>query len=349
MDRSGLTELRKIFTFKKGEMTFGTYAGCFINTKKEIKGVFKRPFLTEEEPVIHKFLDIYKKTLANDDTDVGFNEADKKDGGCQFLFEKLRGTELKNDAINSILYEKIRDALPEKNYVVTLTYGTYDVPVKTKDRQKIDDAGAEILKYIICAVCPVKTQKGSIGYLPDKEVIGENPQQMTIEKPVFGFMYPSFNDRAADTDNVLCYRTEELDISAKLFGHQASAAIKKEKKAPSKKTDVSALQDNDKYVPAPAKNVAAKNTANIPSIDSGTLSNDAHYVAEKTVEQDDVPEEKTPDKDVHMVSFPSGTGKVSSATKPVTIRGDKKKVTKKVVDRVTCYVIPVDEAELVET
>ena len=272
MDRSGLIELRKLFAYKEGNMVFGNFAGCFINTKKEIKGKFNESFLKKDSTTIHKFLDIYKKILANDAVDVTFNEDDKKDGGFQYLAEKVKGTELINDAVNSILFEKIRDCLPDNNYVVSVIYGAYDVPVKTKDKLKIDDDGMDIYKYVVCAVCPVKTQNGTLGYMPDKDQIGENPQQLIVEKPIFGFVYPSFNDRTADTDNVLCYKTADLDISKDLFSHQAPEAVKPQRKSP-----------------------------------------------------------------------------VKARKRAVTITGDKGKVTKKIIDEVSCYVIPVDEAELVET
>lgn len=58
LDRSGLIELRKLFAYKEGNMVFGHFAGCFINTKKEIKGKFNESFLKKDSTTIHKFLDI---------------------------------------------------------------------------------------------------------------------------------------------------------------------------------------------------------------------------------------------------------------------------------------------------
>ena len=341
MDRSGLIELRKLFNYKEGDMAFGNFSGCFINTKKEIKGKFNEQFLKNDSTTIHKFLDIYRKVFSNDSVDVSFDEKDRKDGGFQYLADKLQGTELKNDAVNEILYEKIRDALPENNYVVTAVYGTYDIPVKTKDKLKIDDAGAEVLKYIVCSVCPVKTQQGSLGYLPEKDLIGENAQQLIIDKPVFGFMYPSFNDRAADTDNVLCFRSKELDISEGLFSHKAPDCVAPARKTSKPKKEVSVQETAHDGITISNGAKPAQKASDVPSLDTGSLNNDAHYVAERTINDDEEPRVK--------VAEPTKEEVISSQSrknKRVRILGNTAGISKKKIDGIECYVIPVNEAEL---
>lgn len=362
MDRSGLIEIRKSLAYKKNDMTVGQFCGCFINVDKDIKGEFSEKLLTKEQPVIHKFLDMYKKVLANDDADVAFNEKDGEDGGFKFLLEKMRATELKNKDINRILFEKVRDCLPDNNYVVTLVYNTYDIPEKTSDKQKIDDASSGIFKYVLCAVCPVKTEKGTLGYLSDKEEIGENPQQLVIDKPTFGFMYPSFNDRAADTGNILCYRTGKLDISEELFSHKAPELVKPEKKAAAAK-DVSEIVKEGSISSTESisigggytngQNPYGSSTSHIPSLDTGSLNNDASYIAERTITDEDEErpnESRCEPTDAQIIGSSGTTMKVDrdapKRKKRVRITGDESLIEKRVIDGRVYYVIAAMDAEI---
>ena len=363
MDRSGLMEIRKLFNYKEGEGAAGNFAGCFINTDKEIKGRFLNRMYSVGKDTVCKYYEIYRKTLANSDADVAIGGEDFEDGGIGFLLDKLRATELKNGAILDILYEKIRDALPENNFVVTVIYYAYDVPVKTSDKRKIDDAGEGIFKFILCSVCPVKTNKGSLGYLPDLDTIGENPQLLVVDKPAFGFMYPSFNDREADTGNILCYRTKDLDLSASVFKHQAPELVENKPKktaaiSPSDiKDGLGSTGDNVIKIGSPSSGISQYGTVapEIPSLDTGMLNNDAHYVRERLIEDaDDEPSSygREPSDSAIIASsgyrVPDNNGlkEKPKRKKPVSIVGDVTRIKKKVIDGVACYVIEVDDAVL---
>ena len=284
----------------------------------------------------------------------------------QFLLEKIRGTGLKAESVNEILYEKFRDALPDNNFVVTMVHYSYDVPVKTTDKRKIDDASAEMFRFIVCSVCPVKTTKGTLGYLPDRDKIGPNAQQLVIDKPVFGFMYPSFNGRTSDVDNVLCFRTEDMDISEEFFAHKAPEIVKEEKvkKSTAKRSltvettaadgDITDSDSSERIViGAPSKGISMYGSVNdIPSLDTGMLNNDAHYVPERLI--DDSVEDTTPQS-----GGPSSADIISSSgfshkkpsdrpskKRPVTISGDRSRIKKRTIEGVTYYMIPVNEADV---
>ena len=360
MDRSAIGEIRKTLVYKQGDMSVGQFAGCFINAKKEIKGTFSERLLSKDEVVIHKFLDIYKKTLANNDSDIKFDPKDREDGGFQFLAEKIRATELKNESINGILIDKIKDCLPDNNYVITLMHGSYDVPEKTSDKRKVDDASSTLYRYIICSVCPVKTQKGTLGYLTEKEEIGENPQQLIVDKPVFGFLYPSFNDRAADTGSLLCFRTEKLDISEELFAHKAPDLVKPERKS-AKRTLQEAPEDAGEGIRVAMGTTSGlsqytSSTGHIPSLDTGSLNNDAHYVRENLIE-DDMPSPKSHSNepaDSEIIASQGRTFKNESREgtpaprkrRPVRITGDESLIEKKIIDGRVYYMIAAQDCEI---
>ncbi len=379
MDRSQIMEIRKLFVYKPGEMAFGSYAGCFINTDGEIKGRFSKKFQREDKNLMHKFIDIYKKTLSNNNSDVTFDKDDKTDGGIQYLLEKVRATLLENEAVIDILYEKVRDALKEmpNNYVFTAVYYAYDVPLKGKDKLKVDDASSELFPFIVCSLCPVKTQKGSLGYLTEKDLIGENPRLLVVDKPVFGFMYPAFNDRSSDMDAASVYRTEGFNISEQFFSHSVPDVVKEVKKKPvdtalggsdalaetgagvgyraSESRDVSAESSSDKLAGSvfSEKSYYSSGNASVPSLDSGTLSNDAHYVREQTIYDEDE-ERKDYSREPSDASIigssgthhGAGAAPVKKRNRPVVIKGDKGRIRKQTINGVLCYVVAVEDAEM---
>ena len=353
-------------------MATGYFAGCFINVDKEIKGQFSERLMAKEQPVIHKFLEIYKKTLANDNADVSFDASDREDGGIQFLLEKLRATELKNEDLNMILFEKLRDCLPDNNYVATLVYNSYDVPEKTSDKRKVDDASSELYRHIILSVCPVKTQKGTLGYLTEKEQIGENPQQLIVDKPQFGLIYPAFNDRSPDTTAASVYRTEKLDLSDSLLGHKAPELIKKvrEKKVKAPEETHEGMEGSVMAGDTTAGRIAIRggsegtrdyssrygdSTAAIPSLDTGTLNNDAHYISETLKEDPDSAKDYSREpSDAALISSIGKTVKADNRSgeaapkkrRPVRITGDESLIEKKIIDGRVYYLIAAQDAEI---
>ena len=72
--------------------------------------------------------------------------------------------------------------------------------------------------FIIAAVCPMKTETGTLGFDEEEGVLKKNLPLRKIENPGFGFLFPSFTNRSADKDQAMCFRTEKLDIAEALFG-----------------------------------------------------------------------------------------------------------------------------------
>lgn len=360
MDRSAIMEIRKLFKYKPGDMAFADYIGCFINTEGTIKGRFCKGFQRESKEIMHKYIDIYKKTLSNNNVDIAFSKEDKDDKGIQFLLEKMRATSLRNEALNNIFFEKIRDSLKDvpNNYVVTVVNYVYDIPLKGKDKLKVDDASSEQFSFIVCSLCPVKTQKGTLGYLPDRELIGENPQLLVVDKPVFGFMYPAFNDRSADVDAASCFRTEDFNISEQLFSHKAPDIVKEPgrdtKKVVLGSPAVIEHVEQESVIDASSSRGQLLNSASVPSLDTGILSNDAHYVKEMLIdEEEDILDNhrQEPSNSSIISSSRSYSGERASSDtrsrrRSVVIRGDLKKVVKQSVNGVLCYVIAVDDADV---
>lgn len=212
MNRSEFTEIRKLFKYKEGEMAAGKLARCMVDIDKKVKGVHAGAMLSEEEEALHKYLDISKKSVSNKNMDIAVS------GDMKKLLEDLSKSLLGDNGLLKAFYDKVSGCLPEANYAVILSQYAYDVPLKTKDNIKNEDASWEVFSFFTCAFCPIKTTKGTLGWIPDEGEIKENPIQMVVSKPAYGFMYPAFNERTADYGHISAMRSKDLDLTHDLFG-----------------------------------------------------------------------------------------------------------------------------------
>ena len=92
---------------------------------------------------------------------------------------ELRNSELKNDALLESFYEFVADQYSASgDYAIYMFYGSYDVPVKAKDKASLWDS-EEVYNFLICAICPV-----SGDYEPGNARCG--------------FLFPAFTNHSSD-------------------------------------------------------------------------------------------------------------------------------------------------------
>ena len=70
-----------------------------------------------------------------------------------------------------------------------ILYGSYDIPIKAKDKENLWES-EEVYKFIICTFCPL---------LGDYEA----------GTPECGFLFPAFIDRSTDIHGIMVYQADE--------------------------------------------------------------------------------------------------------------------------------------------
>ena len=114
------------------------------------------------------------------------------------LLMTLKENGLKDDAMLATLYEIIGENYKAKDeYCIFLFYGSYDVPVKAKDKSWLEGS-EEVYDFIICAIAPLMGE-----YEPGA--------------PEFGFLFPAFSDRSSDINSIYVYRADENSTQAELM------------------------------------------------------------------------------------------------------------------------------------
>ena len=128
------------------------------------------------------------------------------------LLSALRKSELKSGEIREEFYRKVIDSLDmgDANYVILLAYDAYDVPARTRNDEPGDSD--TVYRYILCGVCPVKDGKLELGYFPGENEFHSCVPGQIVAQPELGFLFPAFDDRAANIYNVLFYTKSAGDV-----------------------------------------------------------------------------------------------------------------------------------------
>ncbi|MGN1087285.1 MAG: DUF4317 family protein, partial [Porcipelethomonas sp.] len=91
-----------------------------------------------------------------------------------------------------------------------LTLDSYDVPSYSKDEVKLEDS-AEVFKYVLCSICPVKMTKPALSYSVNENEFKNIKTDWIISNPEIGFMFPAFDYRQSNIYNALYYSKDSSD------------------------------------------------------------------------------------------------------------------------------------------
>lgn len=208
MNNSDVLEIRK--RFKKEKNTIGRITGCYVTgADKEIKTYIDTDFVDLEEAEQFKYIEIIKKGLSGvlnkNLLSLGFSEEAQGAGGQQQSLLALKNSELKNKEMVEAFYRQVIDTYYYVgNYLILLIHDVYDVITKTEDKMALDES-EEVYSYILCCICPVNLSKPGLSYHEEENIIANRNRDWVVDMPDAAFLYPAFNDRSSDVNEVLYY------------------------------------------------------------------------------------------------------------------------------------------------
>ena len=205
MNQKELGEIRR--RFRPDHNNIQHVYGCYVNTNKEIIASFDESFGMLSQTEAEKYLTLLKKTLSGalgkNLLDISFATKQVMDGEEYQLLSQLRKTELQDETLREAFCRCIVDKLDmeDRNYLILMAYDVYDVPHYGKDGQRDEDSGGDLYKYFVCSVCPVKEGKAELGYAPEEKRFHTEAIGQAVSAPELGFLFPAFDDRAANIYN----------------------------------------------------------------------------------------------------------------------------------------------------
>lgn len=212
MNKKEIAEIKKTMSIER--MCLDQISACYVNADKEMTMIDDKKFLSLPEEEIFKYLEIFKKAFSGKLDKNLFNisikaTTDEKSREKQDFLIKLKSDQ-KN--LHETLFTQIIESYPyPENYCIILVHGTYDVPGAKDVDGFADDVSETVYEHILCCICPVKQEKAALCY--DDQSIIDKTGAKRIELPISAFLYPAFNDRAADVHEALYYakKYEEKD------------------------------------------------------------------------------------------------------------------------------------------
>lgn len=117
-----------------------------------------------------------------------------------------RNSALRDEEAVSAFYQRVIQSLDlEGNYLILLVQDDYDVPYRSKDGERQDDASSEAFRYILCSICPVKQTKEALSYYVYENAFHSISADWVVSAPEMGFLFPSFDERSTNLYDALYY------------------------------------------------------------------------------------------------------------------------------------------------
>lgn len=208
MTEKEIAELRRRFRADKSNISH--VRGCYVNEKREIISEFDQSLAMMNQEESEELLGILRKTLSGtvgkNLLDITFDTRQVVEGDEHKLLMALRSSQLGDQEAVQAFFQRIIQSLDlEGNYLILLAYDAYDVPYRSRDGERQDDASSEVFSYILCSICPVKLTKAALSYFVYENKFRNLETDWVVAPPEAGFLFPAFDDRSTNLYNALYY------------------------------------------------------------------------------------------------------------------------------------------------
>ena len=198
INRDDMLELTRRMTPARN--CFARVAGAYMDSDGYDNGTFNIHFGKLKAAETKQKLELAKTVIFSETNESlkAYKYGNDRKQTLWPLLMTLKENGLKDDAMLSTLYEIIGEKYKAKDeYGIFLFYGSYDVPVKAKDKSWLEGS-EEVYDFLICAIAPLEGE-----YEPGK--------------PEFGFLFPAFSDRSGDINSIYVYRVDENESQTELM------------------------------------------------------------------------------------------------------------------------------------
>ncbi len=215
MNQKEVGELRRSFQPEKS--TVRRIYGCYVNSGGEIIAYLDEPVSMMPQEEAEQYLSLLKKslsgTLGKNLIDVVFSTEQVADSDEHRLLSALRNSELRDEAAREVFYRQAIASLElEGSYLILLAHSVYDVQYRGGDGGTFAEASENMFSYFVCCVCPLKEGKAALSFCPNENEFHSRVPNPAVCPPELGFLFPAFDDRAANIYSALFYSRKAEDL-----------------------------------------------------------------------------------------------------------------------------------------
>lgn len=217
MNEREVAEIRRRMRPEKNNI--GRIRGCYVNDNHSIISEFNQNLSlissNESEEVLSHFRKIFSGSIGRNLIDISFSNQQVLESDEHKLLSDLRSSSLSNDEAVKSFFEKTVNSLNlSGSYMILLASDKYDIFTYDENGEKNDST--ETFSYIVCAICPIKTAKPSLGYSISENKFKNILRDAIVSAPSLGFMFPAFDSRSANIYQSLFY-TQDISCSHEEF------------------------------------------------------------------------------------------------------------------------------------
>jgi len=220
MNKKEIAEIQKQFKPDNDLFVINRVATCCVTRRSEIlyKSVRKfAGFAADSKkdyiPTLEcdQYLDIFKKTLSGSIgkslIEFEFPYEQEQNNGAQVkLYNLLKDGFKDEDMVNDYIQYIIDNYDEPSDYTIIMAHCTYSVPNKNDNDEHDEVDDTEVFNFILASICPMGLGDMCLFYNEDEKELTHKPNTEKIAKPpIAGFMFPTFDDRAADVNHVLYF------------------------------------------------------------------------------------------------------------------------------------------------
>ena len=206
MNDREIAEIRR--RMRPDKNNIGHIRGCYVNDNHTIISEFDQMLglisSNEAEEILSHLRKVLSGSIGRNLIDVAFSNQQVLDSAEHKLLSELRSSSLtNNDAVSEFFQTAISSINIEGSYFIILANDKYDIFKYDANGDKSESA--ETFSYILCAVCPIKNAKPTLGYSISENSFKNVMRDSMISAPEIGFMFPAFENGGANIYNALLY------------------------------------------------------------------------------------------------------------------------------------------------
>ena len=219
LNEKEVAEIRRRFNPQKTNI-IGVH-GCYVNENREIVAEFNQPLAALTQDETESMLALLKKLLSGgldrNLIDIEFSNEQVLGGEEHKRLLKLRDSALCDEPELKALFSDIIETVRvEGAYLILAASDNYDVFTYREDGKKDEDS-TELFKYFLCGVFPVKMTKPQLSFAAFDNTFKNIVANSVITAPLLGFMFPAFDDRAANIYNTLFYTKDSAANNSEII------------------------------------------------------------------------------------------------------------------------------------
>ena len=202
MNKKEIAEIRKNFSDDCGFFTMNRIVSAFVDVNKNIKCTRNTNYNTipieVAEPIIGALKKVLSGKLAKNLLELKLSETSSNID----LYSVMGNRHLDNPTTYNFIKSIADKVVYPQPYVIFSANCTYTV-LRKYDDDKYDDNKFDY-NFMITAICPVTLRIDGL-VVDENTIFKKSSIDKIIEAPTDGFLYPAFNDRRPDINNVMYY------------------------------------------------------------------------------------------------------------------------------------------------